>query len=460
MSLVPLRLGALPAPGYTVQRSGLRWLCDEGHLCRPGEVIAYCNVGLKPVERRPASEWPFAEEARDFQVAFATRLGGRLHRSPETSLGGFLDQLVYYQNWMPDFAIGHVQCRPSERPPGYDVDGENLRLLMLAGRRVTEIAEVRSGLFTGWHDRSRAWWGGEAAAFGSLLCLGICEQVGVIRGDKHAFLEIFAAASGPAQVVYCPDDVLVPSAAVLAGQLARTSAEASEIAADFSRSFAAAAVPPTPDAWVFAGAWMSALLRSPFADPCDVLTRRGLQRIEGPDAVLLSLNAESEIVLRHRRLGYALQSHDFRIAEAGPAVQAWLRAEFDRVVRTPDDIRRDYCQLIDAVRARGNTQFLVLNVISTSGHDNVDCYAPFEQPLGRTLRSVRARELNLMLHDLARERGVAIVDVDAIAAELGTERHAPDGVHCSGSMQGAIRGEILRLLDERGVPGFASTAVR
>ncbi|NDP42267.1 MAG: hypothetical protein GZ089_06050 [Aromatoleum sp.] len=460
MSLVPLRIGALSASGFTVQRSGLRWLCEDGQLCRPGEVIAYCNVGLTPEGPRPSGVQPFADEARDFQIAFATRVGGRLHRSPESSLGGFLDQLVYYQLWTPDFVIGHIQCRPSERPPGYDADGETVRLLMLAGRRVTEIAEVRSGLNTGWHDRSRAWWGGDEVPFGTLLCLGICEQAGVIRGEKHAFLEMFDAVPGPAQIVYYPDNVLVPSSSLLAGQLVRTAAAASEIAIDFSRSFAAGSVVPTPGEWVFAGALMSALMRSPFAEPYDVLTRSGLRRVEASDAVLLSLNAEAAVVRRHRRLGYTLHCHDFRVAEAGPAVKAWLRTEFEKVRRTPDDIRRDYCQLIDAVRARSETQFLVLNVISTSGHENVHCYAPFDRPLGDTLRSVRARELNVMLHDLARERNVAIVDVDAIAADLGTERHAPDSVHCSGPLQNEIRREILRLLRDLGVSGFAATAVR
>jgi Cys-tRNA(Pro) deacylase len=64
---------------------------------------------------------------------------------------------------------------------------------------------------------------------------------------------------------------------------------------------------------------------------------------------------------------------------------------------------------------------------------------------------VRAREMNLMLHDLARERNVAILDADAIAADLGTQRHAPDGIHGSGLLETEIRGELIRLLRQRGV---------
>ena len=183
-------------------------------------------------------------------------------------------------------------------------------------------------------------------------------------------------------------------------------------------------------------------------------------RETGPaDAVLLSLNAETSFLLRHRRLGYALQCHGFRIAETGPATLRWLETEFDIVVRTPEDVHRDYRALIDAIRARGDAAFLVINTMSTSGHEDVHCYAPFDAPLGQSLGSVRARELNVMLYDLAREHDVAIVDADAIAAVLGGRNHLPDGVHPSGQMQAGVRAEILRILRERGVPGFAG-AVR
>ncbi len=457
MSPVPLRIGALPAPGYDVRRSGLRWLCEDGQRVRSGEVVAFCNVGLRPAAgSRSTRTRPFIEEEHDFQVAFAVRTGGILRRSDDSSLGGFLDQLQYYQIWTPEFLIGHLECAEVESTQG--ANDESLRLLMLAGRRVTALADVRAGLLTGWHDRSRAWWSDGGDRFGTLLCLGICEQRGIVRGEQSAFLEIFDAVAGPAQVVYFTDDALVPCASVVAGQLARSPDASREIAADFARSFGTGAVVPTPREWIFAGALLSSLLRSPIAEPQDLLIRGGLQRIESPDAVLMSLNAEPMFVLRHRRLGYTLHCHGFRIATAGPAIHAWLRADFEQVKRAPEDIFRDYCELIDAVRARSETTFLVLNVISTSGSEQVQCYAPFPRPLGKMFGSVRARELNVMLHDLAHQRNVAIVDVDAIAAELGSQRHAPDGIHCSGELQGEIRREILRLLHDRGVPGFAARA--
>jgi len=54
----------------------------------------------------------------------------------------------------------------------------------------------------------------------------------------------------------------------------------------------------------------------------------------GVGTIVLSLNAEAPTILRHRRLGYALQFHDFRLADSGPAFIAWLRANFETVRRS------------------------------------------------------------------------------------------------------------------------------
>lgn len=51
-----------------------------------------------------------------------------------------------------------------------------------------------------------------------------------------------------------------------------------------------------------------------------------------------------------------------------------------------------------------------------------------------------------MLHELADERGVSIIDIDSIAANLGGAVHLPDGVHQSGLMQAVIRAEIFACL--------------
>jgi hypothetical protein len=95
-------------------------------------------------------------------------------------------------------------------------------------------------------------------------------------------------------------------------------------------------------------------------------------------------------------------------------------------------------------------------MMSTSGQDDVHGYAAFDEPLGETLTSVHAQDMNLMLCDLAHAHDIAVVDADAIAAELGGAGNLRDGVHQSGAMQAETRAEILRILRTRGVPGFGA----
>ena len=68
--------------------------------------------------------------------------------------------------------------------------------------------------------------------------------------------------------------------------------------------------------------------------------------------------------------------------------------------------------------------------------------------MSATLSSVAAKELNLMLHDIAGHRDLVIIDVDAIAADLGGAEHLPDGIHQSGPIQAALRVEILHALED------------
>jgi hypothetical protein len=97
--------------------------------------------------------------------------------------------------------------------------------------------------------------------------------------------------------------------------------------------------------------------------------------------------------------------------------------------------------------------------MSRGGREDIFSYAAFDPPMGDTLASVAAKELNLMLEDLAEDLGVGIVDVDAIAAEIGGAAHLPDGIHQSGLMQAMMRAEILGLMPTRGQSTTNSTLI-
>jgi hypothetical protein len=87
----------------------------------------------------------------------------------------------------------------------------------------------------------------------------------------------------------------------------------------------------------------------------------------------------------------------------------------------------------------------VVNRISTQLYEQIQTYAAFDETAMRGLGSVQAKEFNLVLHDLARDKILDIVDADAIAADLGMAHHLPDGVHASGTLYGEIRAELMRL---------------
>jgi hypothetical protein len=439
-----------------VRRSGFRWLVRDGQLCRQGEAIAFCHVGLVRMEPSPGIPRPFAEEFRTVQMAIIAPVSGQLSHAQRSSRGGFFDQLDNYIRWNPDEVIGEIQ--PAEAG-GDGRPGREVQLLMMAARRVAPLVESRAGLLAGWSERTRAARIDGPGAIGTLLALGVCELEGVIRGDQHGFVELLGAVEGPAHVVYVSDNPLVHSTPVIADQLQRTDAEREAIATAMVTAMASAGTVPNAADWVFCGAILNALHRSPASETYTVLAREGLREAGPPDAIVLSAHSEGRVIHRHRKLGFHVQSHDFRLNDAGPAYRLWLERDFEPVRRTIETIRGDYDRLIGLIRAQApNTRILICNMMSTAGLEDVQSYAAFDEPLAETLTSVRANEMNLMLCDLARDHDIAVVDADAIAADLGGGDNLRDGVHQSGAMQTETRAEILRILRAHRVPGFGAAA--
>lgn len=448
MSPVVLRLGPLSATGASIFRSGIRWICEDGRRCQAGDTIAFCSIAFAVA---PGAPRPFADESGKVQVALVTRRAGRLKHASDASRGGFFDRLELFQTWSADTVIGEIDPEPGQTP----LAGEPLGLHSLGGRLHSSLGESRAGLLTGWLERARGARADGPGPVSTLLSLGICELAGVLRGDRLAFAEILSQIEGPAQVVHVTDDVLIHSAAVIAGQAQRTDADREAIARDMAATLPRGSLLPTPDDWIYAGALLSALNRSPIDEQYEILARDGVRPAAPAQAIILSLNAEGRMAFRHRRLGYVARMHGFRLRDAGAALRDWLRTNFEPVNKTVDAVRADYEALIDLIRARRpGTQILVCNIMSSSGGDDLQSYAGFAEPMSDTLASVRHKELNLMLIDLAREKDIAVVDADAIAAELGGQRSLPDGVHQNGEMQTEVRAEVLRVLRARGVPGF------
>lgn len=384
---------------------------------------------------------PFAEEL-ELQVAFAPRVAGRISGGTVAEHGGYLN-IRGVEPWDADAVIAQIEV---ETEPKLEVG--KLRLLVLAGRRMTGLADVHAGLLPGWHGRTRGWWCEEGEMPVSLLSLGICDATGVVIGEQCSFLEMFEAASGPAQMVFVPDHPLAPAAPILLDQLQREPAQFQAIAADLHRFLSNSTVVPTSDDWMVSGALLSVLQRSPIQDCYDLLTASGTVRTKPADAVLLSLSSEPQSILRHKTLGYHVQIMRHHQAAAGPVFRAWLESSFETVKRSIDNIRSDYLNLLDALQMTTGARALIINRMSTSGYEDISSYAPFDAPMSDTLSSIAAKELNLMLHDLEDDGRLVIIDVDAIAAELGGAEHLPDGIHQSGPIQAVLRAEILQAVED------------
>jgi hypothetical protein len=436
---IPLRSGPLRADGYKIHRSDVRWLCESGQICRANQVVAYFNLNLVREGSASSGSPPFAEE-KAFQVACAPRVAGRLVFDSTDSPGGFF-RILCFNLWDADNILGHLEI------DGLPVDAEGdpgrMRLLFLAGRRITPYVDV--GLLPGWHSRSRAWWceGGSPV---TLLSLGVCDVHDVVMGEQYAFLEMFRAEAAPSQFVLVPDNPVTPASPVLLDQIERTAAQFQEISTDMRAGLCKDGATLTADDWMFAGTVLSMLQHSPVRETYDILSDAGLSRTGPPAAVLLSLLAEPAVILRHKRIGYRLHFMRHHQAAAGPAIRNWLADAFEPVRRTTHDIKRDYENLIDAIGKSTGARVVILNRMSTSGDENISTYASFDAPMSGMLANIASKELNLMLHDIAAERDVAIIDVDAIAADIGGGEHISDGVHQSRAMQDVLRAEILQVM--------------
>lgn len=457
-----LKLPPLAAKPARLRRSGLRWLCESGAALQAREPLASCYVRMQA----PAgARMPLAEEQNDIQVVLAPRQAGIVQHRGGLGHGGFRD-LVEAGEWRAGEVIADA-----------DREDNALDALVLAGRRGFESGEGRGSLLAGWHDKVRgAWEGPGGATWGQVLSLGTCEQNAVFRGEDMAFLSWFARAPGPVQFSWVGDERCVHSAAVLLQHVRRTPVEAAAITAavidwinERTRSLDTAAFPgfqPGAARGVLAGRWpeaqalsyafhlmTEAVGTSPILECTELPASGGIIELPPPQVVALTLGSEVAPHFRHRKTGWIIAMHGFRFGPyIGEAVADWLRRDFEPLPRSVDDIRRDLAALADEVHARTGATLLVQNLVASSAADRVSNYAWLGDECDKVL-PVMANEANLMLRDLTRSHAIALVDSDAIAAELGVDE-VPDRFHASQRMVEMQRDDVHGFLRDAAIPGF------
>ena len=189
---LPLRLGPLGGDGHSVHRSGITWLCEDGHLCRAREVVAFCNLTVEASGLRQLGAPPFAGE-RALQVALAPRVAGRLRIDADAASTAHLNVFRVHP-WDSRQVIAHLEPAEDSGRADQHADPGEMDLLMLAGRRMAWALDVPAGLLPGWHSRARGWWSDGGAPGPTLISLGFCDATSVVRGDSAGFVEMFEAA--------------------------------------------------------------------------------------------------------------------------------------------------------------------------------------------------------------------------------------------------------------------------
>jgi hypothetical protein len=457
---------ALLADPARLRRSGLKWLRGSGSSVKAREPLAVCYVRLSDSSggERPV---PLREEQNDLQVVLAPSVDCTVTYPDALSKGGYQD-MVEGGEWRAGELVAHAESSQGS---------EALLPLVLAGRRGFENGEGRGNLLAGWHERVRGFWVGTGTGrFGTVLSLGTCEQTAIFRGEDMAFLSWFARAPGPAQVIAVSDERCVHSAAVVLQHVRRTPAEAQAITeavyqwigerictgdatafsaftSDAARGTLQGRWPASQDVLYALHLLAEAVGTSPILERTEVITDRGITEVNPPDAVALTLGSEFSPHFRHKRTGWIIAIHGFRFGPfIGPGFAEWLRRDFEPVTRTVADSQRDLAALADEVKERTGAMLLVQNLIASTAADRVSNYAWLGDAFNESV-SVLGNEANLMLSDLTRHHSIAMIDSDALAAELGV-RQVPDRFHASGELVEAQRSEIQRVLREYKIPGF------
>ena len=467
--MIELRMPPLSASPQRLRRSGLRWMHRSGDRVEAREPIAVCYLRLADSGRsdRPL---PLRDEQNDLQVVLAPSNACTVTYREEFSKGGY-QTLVEGGDWRAGECIAEAES----------LQGSGVLLpLVLAGRRGFENGEGRGSLLAGWHEKVRGFWEGTGEGrFGTVLALGTCEQTAIFRGEDTAFLSWFARAPGPAQLIAVSDERSVHSSAVLLQHLRRTPAEAIAITeavyswigerighAD-TESFPA--FQPESARGTLHGRWpeaqdllfalhllAEAVGTSPILERSEVIAGRGIVELNPPDAVALTLGSELAQHFRHRHTGWIIALHGFRFGPfIGPGVTEWLRRDFEPLTRTIADSQRDLAALADEVKARTGATLLVQNLIASNIADRVSNYSWLGDDFDQSV-PVIGNEANLMLSDLTRHHSIAMIDSDALAADLGV-RHVPDRYHASRELVEAQRTEVHRVLREYKLPGFCGS---
>ena len=415
MSL-PVTLSLACPKNWQQFRSSFTWLVADGARCISGQALARCifNFIATPVN----SAWPDLQNS--LQIVVVATCDGIVRHAAGSSQGGWRD-LFESRAYEAGEVIGEII------PDAAGTVSANI-CLMINSQRMTSLVDDRESLWSGWHYRQRIWRLGAAPPQRTLLALGICELTHALRGADHAFSEMLSRFTEPVQLVTRDDVPLVTSARIALEQLTRTEEEGALIWNDLQKGLIESGGALTPDDWMVAGSLGRMLTDRAIVEGFPVLSAQGITQSAPADCVVMSMLAESPIQLRHKRLGYHMHMHRWLYFRLPQSMQLWIQQNFEQVRISLEELERDYVALCERLRSNGR-RLCLLNNIASHRSERIERYFHFEGRLEDQLASFRNLSLNLMADRLVAREGLQVVDVDALAAELGIWEQSPDRMH-------------------------------
>jgi hypothetical protein len=271
------------------------------------------------------------------------------------------------------------------------------------------------------------------------VSLGNCEHLGFFAGAAGDFAYWLGGFEGPLHVVFKPDRILVPSAAALRSALGRDDEARERMLQDFASWFPEFAHgPPTARPWLAIATLAEESLEPPVPVRHHAIVDGSGQRLEcQPGLVFLSLANEFAVHLRHRELGYVISIPGFQFAK-NPELKPALLRRFDPIRPTAAETRENLAAAFRRIRQVTGAQVAVLNV--TTDPSRIFDWSQIPNP--EEVAAVRSMDLNLALWEAAEQERCWVVDVEALAIELGIRGAHPDRVHPSAALDELVRGAV------------------
>lgn len=436
MKKIHLILGEINQGDFCITMSGIRWLHATGHYCRRGVPIAYCNI-LISKNGEPVN---LNGENQDIQATLIMPIDGIIHIRDGTSYGGLIDQMPHCFIWNSQSIICEVDHDGQETL----ADSLEVQIIFTAGKRYMNAFENRTGILSGWFERTRAWTGDRGPIKNNLIVLGTCEILNSIRGREIVSLELLNLLSEPSQVTLFQDSVLIPTISMMIDQIKRTPEESKRLIDDFNEMIGNGSQIYEPEDYLFLGAILKSLVKNNLFSSSFTLNRSCIEANTLPTIVLTSVTAQPRRILRHRSLGYSIAFHDFKVTDMGPGTLKFLRENFIQISRKPSDIEIEFRELS---RLLGNgVRLLVCNAPSNPLGNLIANYDLYDQINFSQITDVNRREMNVMLDKLSEDGVLEVIDLNLLAAQLGTLKNYPDGTHMSGLLERYFVNELARVI--------------